>query len=56
METFVLVLTIALVIFAMGAVIGAEMQDRVAEDQRRRFGQRQDAACRPGQPGLAGGA
>ena len=39
-ETFVMVIAIALVIFGLGVAIGADIQDRMAEQQRRRIAQR----------------
>jgi hypothetical protein len=39
-ETFVIVMVIAVTIFAVGAAFGAGIQDSMAEDQRRRLGER----------------
>ena len=40
METFVIIIAIAAVIFCVGVAIGADIQDRLAEQQRRRTLQR----------------
>lgn len=40
METFVILIVIAAVIFGVGAAVGADIQDRMAEEQRRRSSQR----------------
>jgi hypothetical protein len=36
MHTLAILSTVAVLIFLLGAVIGAEIQDRITEDQRRR--------------------
>lgn len=43
MQTLAILSAVAVLIFLLGAAIGAEIQDRIAEDQRRRLATQRQA-------------
>jgi Tfp pilus assembly protein PilX len=58
-ETFVMVLAVVLTIFGVGVAVGADIQDRMAEDYRRRVVRRHremSAAIQQLRRGSPGGA